>query len=117
MKRLLLIIYIFSAFLLTGNTALAQERDSVSTDRYEMSVWPNPFENEVTITLIAGNKNLTAVRISNILGTEVAYIDLRNRSGAQSYRLDFSQLPGGFYICSVYGTEGIIETRRLSHKK
>lgn len=110
--------------ILAVSDAFAQERqekDSVyvseKANRYELSASPNPFENEVTITLTEGNKNLTGIRICNILGSEVAFIDLKNKSGILSYKLDFSELPSGVYFCTVYGSEGIIETKRLSHKK
>jgi len=124
MKKLILLLYLFFAMFLAVKDALAQERQEKDTiyvsdkvNRYELTASPNPFENEVTITLTEGNKNLTAIRICNILGSEVAFIDLKNRSGILSYKLDFSGLPSGVYFCTVYGSEGIIATKRLSHKK
>jgi hypothetical protein len=120
MKKTLLGLYILTSLMLSGINLLAQTAENEvdeKANKYELSAAPNPFENEVTITLNGGTKKLIAIRICDIIGSEVAFIDLRNKSGIVSYRLDFSALPSGVYFCNVYGEDGIIETKRLSHRK
>jgi hypothetical protein len=119
MNKLILAIYFSLGLLFFGPKLMAQDRDSVSTEKksYELAASPNPFENEVTITITSGNKRPVAIRIFDLLGTEVAYIDLKSKTGVYSYKLDFSSLPAGVYFCNVYGDGGIIEMRRLSHRK
>lgn len=121
MKKLILAIYLFMTFMFLGGNLFSQDAGLIAEDdttpKYELKASPNPFENEVTITLTGGNKKVTAIRIHDIIGKEVAFIDLRNKSGMLSYKLDFSQLPAGVYFCNVYGEAGIIETKRLSHTK
>lgn len=121
MKRQIQRFYIFAALLFLGGNLSAQNMDSLSLGeksyKVDLIASPNPFDGEVTITFNGGNKKVTAIRIWDIIGKEVSYIDLRNKSGMLSYKLDFSQLPGGVYFCNVYGANGIIETKKLYHTK
>jgi plastocyanin len=91
--------------------------NTVTPSKYEMIVSPNPFEDEVTLTINPGNKHLTAVRIFDLIGKEVAHIDLKNKTGLISYRLDFSRLNPGVYFCNVYSDSGIVETKKLFRTK
>lgn len=121
MNKILRKIFILTLFMFLGGSIFSQSIDAIAEDdsfpKYELKATPNPFLNEVTITLTAGNKKVTGIRIHDIIGKEVAFIDLRNKSGILSYKLDFTPLPAGVYFCNVYGEAGIIETKRLSHTK
>lgn len=112
---LLFTLMFFGEITFSQNIGVMAEEEKGS--KYEVSIAPNPFDNEATITINGGNKKVTHIRIHDIIGKEVAYIDLRNKSGQLSFKLDFSNLPAGVYFCNVYGEEGIIETKRLSHTK
>lgn len=86
-------------------------------DSYELSTSPNPFEDEINITINPGNKNLTAIRICDLIGKEVAFIDLTHKNGVTSYSVNFENLKPGVYFCNVYSSKGIIETRKLFRTK
>ena len=86
---------------------------SGNSSKYELIAAPNPFNDEVTLTVNGGNKNLSTIRIFDLIGKEVVTIDLKNKSGVTTYSLDFSQLKPGVYFCNVYSDEGIVETKKL----
>src|SRR5690242_7714054 len=100
MRKLILGYYFIMALILLGENVYSQNSAENNTNtpteekdqKYELTASPNPFEDEVTITINEGNKNIIAVRICDIIGKEVAYIDMRNKSGIVSYKLDFSAL-------------------------
>jgi hypothetical protein len=118
MKKIVLKLYVFLT-LLGCSSVGAQNIDSMytSASKYELIASPNPFDEEVTLTIHEGNKKLTSIRIFDLIGKEVAYIDLKNKSGSISYKLDFSQLRPGVYFCNVYSQDGIIETKKLFRTK
>ncbi|MBX9852987.1 MAG: T9SS type A sorting domain-containing protein [Cytophagaceae bacterium] len=90
---------------------------SGNSTKYELIAAPNPFNEEVTLTVNGGNKSLSTIRIFDLIGKEVATIDLRNKSGLTTYSLDFSQLKPGVYFCNVYSDDGIVETKKLFHTR
>jgi plastocyanin len=95
--------------------SVASSNSSVN-QKYELVASPNPFEDVVTLTINQGNKHLTSVRVFDLIGKEVAYIDLKNKTSA-SYTLDFSKLNPGVYFCNVYSESGIVETKKLFRTK
>ncbi len=118
MKKAIFKFYIVWIFL-GCSSGIAQNVDSMytATSKYELVASPNPFDDEVTLTIHEGNKKLSAIKIFDLIGKEVAHIDLRNKSGSVSYKLDFSQLRPGVYFCNVYSENGIIETKKLFRTK
>lgn len=102
---------------MSGTINVNPETSAPSVRKYELTVSPNPFEDEITLTISAGNKSLTAVRIFDLIGKEVAHIDLRNKPGTVSYKLDFSRLNPGVYFCNVYSETGLVETKKLFRTK
>ncbi|MBO9700038.1 MAG: T9SS type A sorting domain-containing protein [Sporocytophaga sp.] len=81
--------------------------------KYEFQVTPNPFEDELNLTIFPGNKNVKFIKIFDIIGKEVASIDLSSKVGPSAYKVDFSNLRPGLYFCNVYSDKGIIETRKI----
>lgn len=104
-----------------GNLAAQANADSSASERnhlkYELIASPNPFEDEVTLTITTGNKNLIALRIFDLIGKEVAYYDLRNKQGEFRIKVNFAELTPSVYFCNVYGANGIIESKKLFRTK
>jgi plastocyanin len=90
---------------------------STTSQKYGLEAFPNPFSDEVTLTVNEGNKNLKSIKVFDLIGTQVAEIDLTSKSGISTYRLDFSNLKPGVYFCNVYSDTGIVETKKLFRTK
>lgn len=116
MKKILVIFYIAFAVLLFSENMMAQSQitdTDYANSTATVTASPNPFENEVTLTINEGQKKLNMIKIFDLIGKEVASIDLKNKSGLLTYRLDFSKLKPGVYFCNIYSDHGLIETKKL----
>jgi plastocyanin len=80
---------------------------------YDLSASPNPFSDQLSLNLNVGNKNLTFLKIYDLIGKEVAYVDLAGKTGSHSYNVDTSNLRAGIYFCTVYSDRGVVETMKL----
>ncbi len=97
---------------ITVNLGLGGISD-LKESKYEFQVSPNPFDDELNLTIFPGNKNVKFIKIFDIIGKEVASIDLSSKVGPSAYKVDFSNLRPGLYFCNVYSDKGIIETRKI----
>lgn len=114
-KSLLLILVIFGLTLI-GNRASAQSaaHDS-SAVAVQVSVSPNPFEDQVTLYITHGpSTNLTVLRIFDAIGKELFVHDLSTHRGNNAQvTLDFGSLKPGVYFCSLYSDKGLVDTRKV----
>ncbi len=86
---------------------------SASDSTFSLIASPNPFEEELTLTIHPGNKTVKSVRIYDIIGNEVAHVDLPLRHSPFSYTLNLAHLRPGFYFLNLYSDKGIIESRKI----
>jgi plastocyanin len=84
-----------------------------SSATYDLSASPNPFNDQLSLNINVGNKNLKFMKIYDLIGKEVAYVDLAGKTGAHSYNVDTSNLRAGIYFCTVYSERGVVETMKL----
>ncbi|MFL5728378.1 MAG: T9SS type A sorting domain-containing protein [Cytophagaceae bacterium] len=98
----------YGTFTVSGSTSLSN-----SSSTYDLSAAPNPFSDQLSLNLNVGNKNLTNLKIYDLIGKEVANIDLSGKTGQHTYRVDASHLRSGIYFCTVYSDRGIVETMKL----
>ncbi|MFN3403445.1 MAG: T9SS type A sorting domain-containing protein [Cytophagaceae bacterium] len=98
-----------------GNSHHVMDTTEVKDARYEMFISPNPVENELlTIRVNTGNKNVKFIRIYDLIGKEVAFIDLSNKTaGTYKVEVDFSHIKPGMYFCNIYSDKGLIETKKI----
>ncbi|WP_018343550.1 T9SS type A sorting domain-containing protein [Cytophaga aurantiaca] len=108
MKKLAVILF----FLGIGFASNAQS-DTATT----FLISPNPVETDVTFRISYLNKDIKAIRIYDMIGNEVAYIDLSNKTGFTSLTLDISSLKTGIYFCNLYSNKGIVESRKMIKNK
>lgn len=97
----------------TISISVAASLADLKETKYDFQVSPNPFEDELNLTIFPGNKNVKSIKIFDIIGKEVASIDLSSKIGPSAYKVDFSNLRPGLYFCNVYSDKGIIETRKI----
>jgi plastocyanin len=81
--------------------------------KFEFSAAPNPFEDQLSMNINIGEKNVTDIKIHDIIGKEVASVNLSGKTGLHSYKVDTSNLKPGIYFCTVYSSTGILETKKL----
>jgi hypothetical protein len=108
MKKLAVILF----FLGIGFASNAQS-DTATT----FHISPNPVENDVTFRINYLNKDIKAVRIYDMIGKEVSYIDLTGKTGFTTITLDISALRTGIYFCNLYSDKGIVESRKMIKNK
>jgi hypothetical protein len=112
MKKIWLLVLVFGFLAIARQEAKAQ-----SDTTFTASLSPSPFDDQLTIHIVQGNKNVTLIKIFDAIGKEVYSSDnstvLAARGGVISLTLDFSGLKPGLYFCSIYSDKGIIETRKI----
>jgi plastocyanin len=81
--------------------------------KFEFSAAPNPFDDQLSMNINIGGKNVTDIKIYDIIGKEVASVNLSGKTGIHSYKVDTSNLKPGIYFCTVFSSSGILETKKL----
>jgi hypothetical protein len=109
MKKLATILFLIFGI---GFGVLAQ---SDTTTSFHIS--PNPVENDVTFRINYANKDIRGIRIYDMIGKEVAYVDLIGKTGFTSMTIDISGLRTGIYFCNLYSDKGVIESRKMIKNK
>ena len=109
MKKLAIILFLFIGIGFASNA----QSDTATT----FSISPNPVETDVTFRINYLNKDIKAIRIYDMIGKEVAYIDLSGKTGFTTITLDISALRTGIYFCNLYSDKGIVESRKMIKNK
>lgn len=110
MKKLAIILFLIVGIGFASNA----QSDTATT----FLISPNPVENDVTFRIINYiNKDIKAVRIYDMIGKEVAYIDLTGKTGFTTITIDISALRTGIYFCNLYSDKGIVESRKMIKNK
>lgn len=78
------------------STVSVEESDDDASD---FDVYPNPFNNEVTISFRSENSNSTEFIVRNILGQTL--IHMRDDTPIRSKTLNLSSLPSGIFLLEV----------------
>jgi hypothetical protein len=91
----------------------AQNIDSTSSSATHLRMAPSTSEERLHVNVTARNKNMKYLKIFDIIGNEVASIDLSGKTGSIAFSLDLSQFENGLYLCNLYSEKGIIETKKI----
>jgi len=78
---------------------------------------PNPAENDVTLSINYPGADIKGIRIFDMIGKEVAFIDLNGKTGPTQITIDISGFRPGIYFCNLYSDKGVIESRKLIKNK
>jgi hypothetical protein len=116
-----LVVFLAGLFLgvLFGPKAYAQANtDSTALSTPHLRTSSNTSEDQLTLTVVSGNKNLKIIKIFDIIGNEVKSIDLSSsKQGTLNFILNVSHLENGIYLCNLYSDKGIVETKKIYWSK
>ena len=85
---------------------------------FDIIVYPNPFNNILSVDFLLENNSLVRLAVFNLLGYPVQELnqDLTLLSGQQSIYLNFNKLPSGIYFLRLY-SEKITLTKKIVYIK
>ncbi|MBC7450231.1 MAG: T9SS type A sorting domain-containing protein [Cytophagales bacterium] len=104
----------FIVFLVLG---IGLSESFAQSDSSAFYISPNPVEDDVTLRINYAGKDIKGVRIYDIIGKEVSFIDLTGKAGRTELTIDISALRPGIYFCNLYSDRGIIESRKMIKNK
>lgn len=103
----------------TLNHNVTSINEALSVGKFELNVYPNPFNPETIISWQIPNRSNVILKIFNILGEEAAVL-LNEEKSAGEYQIKFSpskyKLGSGVYICVLQTNRGIKSTKFIFAK-
>ena len=82
----------------------------------ELSIFPNPFTNNATISFNVEGLERTTIEVINTIGQNVQSFDLGTVTGNQLVQLDATELPAGFYLVSITSGKNTVTSRVTVNK-
>ena len=82
----------------------------------ELSIFPNPFTNNATISFNVDGLERTTIEVINTIGQNVQSFDLGTVTGNQLVQLDATELPAGFYLVSITSGKNTVTSRVTVNK-
>ena len=82
----------------------------------ELSIFPNPFTNNATISFTVEGLERTTIEVINTIGQNVQSFDLGTVTGNQIVQLDATELPAGFYLVSITSGKNTVTSRVTVNK-
>ena len=82
----------------------------------ELSIFPNPFTNNATISFTIEGLERTTIEVINTIGQNVQSFDLGTVTGNQLVQLDATELPAGFYLVSITSGKNTVTSRVTVNK-
>ena len=116
MKTYLLFVIALFIFALVGcNQVASAQSDSVrySGNNSLMSINSRSDDNLSLSINSGGGKGLKFVKIFDIIGKEVATIDVTGQSYPVQFNLDLSGHRQNIFICNLYSEKGLLESKKF----
>lgn len=113
MKKYLLILFTF--ICLSGLQAAGWE-DNVGVDPFlrEFSIYPNPTQGEVGISLSTIDPNAKlSLKVFSIIGQEMYSTEVNPFSGTQKLTLNLDKFPKGVYMVEI-SNGSQVKTKRVT---
>lgn len=82
----------------------------------ELSIFPNPFTNNATISFTVEGLERTTIEVINTIGQNVQSFDLGTVTGNQLVQFDATELPAGFYLVSITSGKNTVTSRVTVNK-
>ncbi|MBG15019.1 MAG: hypothetical protein CL853_01555 [Crocinitomicaceae bacterium] len=82
----------------------------------ELSIFPNPFSYNATISFNVEGLERTTIEVINTIGQNVQSFDLGVVSGNQMVQLDATELPAGFYLINIKSGNNTVTSRVTVNK-
>ena len=99
MKRLF-----FAAFLFVANTSLSQELDSLETQNWELTCYPNPTSD---LLVVKSNREIREIQIIDLTGSVV------KANAMPNWCFSLNDLPSGWFFVFVVDESGNVEKRNI----
>lgn len=116
MKKFLLSMIAFAFFTLMGcHQELKAQSDSTSkSNSLPLMSINTPSEDNVSLRINnGGGKYLKYVKIFDIIGKEVASIEVGSQSFPMQYNVDLSSYRQNIFICNLYSDKGLVESKKF----
>jgi hypothetical protein len=81
-----------------------------------MNVYPNPANNQATVTFEVNNASTAAVNVTDLTGKVVYTAALGSVNGAQKVNVNTESLTNGVYMVNVI-VDGTVSTQKLIVRK
>ena len=65
---------------------------------FDLNVYPNPCENDITLEFYSTTNEIASYKISNLLGQILLKKQIKSISGRNSLKLNMDDLPKGIYL-------------------
>ena len=116
------VLLLLLAFSIKANDDIRQpyatsEGQKKSVEKFEFSVFPNPFITATRFRIVQGSKQITELRVYDLLGKTIAKKEICMGESVISYTIDLSDTEPGVYFCSVYEGSQIVSTCKLIKAK
>lgn len=96
------------------NAQSDSSKTSFSSGSYSLMSINSPSENNLSLRINAGGgKNLKYVKIFDIIGKEVASMEVGGQSFPLQYNFDLSNHRQNIFICNLYSDKGLIESKKF----
>lgn len=82
-----------------------------------MSIY-SPYEGNLSLQINStSNKNLKYVKVFDIIGSEIATIEITNQQFPTKYNIDLAGQKQNFFIFNLYSDKGLIESKKYLRGK
>ena len=92
---------------------------SFTVENIQLTNYPNPFNDNTTITFTLADKANTTLKVYDTYGKEVATLFDAMAEPGQEYTLNFSSsnLPAGIYLCRLRSGDDVSVVRKMVLRK
>ncbi len=111
-------IIALKSYMNTATTSCFNETSiSEISSEPNITIFPNPTRDEVTLNFESINKQDIEVKIVNCVGEEVFLYDFENYKGLVNQQIDFSSVPQGLYFLQITVDKARSFYKRITHIK
>lgn len=86
-----------------------------NTNSHEMTIFPNPTNGHVTISVDFVNKNKIQIKLFNLMGQLLTVDELKTQNDKMSYDMDLSSYSSGMYIVNVIIGDSMISQKIIKN--
>ena len=88
--------------------------ETYRNDKLNIKLWPNPFSDEILLSLPDNNNSSVTVELFSMLGEKLISKEFKARQNGDHYRISCPHLPNGTYLIRV--NSGNKHASKILHK-